>query len=364
MHPDGRGEQHLKITQITIWSHVFKLVEPYTIAYESIQSVENMFLRLDTDSGLSGLGCAAPDRAVTGETPATVREACRTCIDPTLHGANPIYRMRMMEKLNKRMSRQPAALAMVDMALYDLLAKRADLPLYQLLGGFRTRIKTSVTIGILSEAETVARARHYKALGFHALKIKGGRDVEHDVASIIKVREAVGPEMELRYDANQGYTYDQALDFVRRTRPAGLELLEQPTARKDFELLGTVSRRSRLPIMADESLMNLTDALRLAKRDLVDMVNIKLMKVGGIDQALQINAVARAAGLEAMVGCMDEAALAISAGLHFALARPNVHYADLDGHLDLQNDPTEGCLTLRKGYLYPLQRPGLGLVSF
>lgn len=350
----------MKIVKAEIWPVEMKLAEPYSIAYETISHTVNIFLRVETSAGITGFGCAAPDLQVTGESPGGVMEIFTETIEPGLKGTDPLRIALQMSRLRERLKEHPSARAMVDMALHDILGKRADLPVYKLLGGFREHIKTSVTIGILPVEETVHRAREFVRQGFKSLKIKGGLDVAVDIERLLKVREALGPKIELRFDANQGFSVEETLTFFKATRSAKLELIEQPTPKGQPDMLGRVTRGVPIPVMADESLMNLRDAFRLARRNLVDMVNVKLMKVGGIAEAIQINGVAHSAGLEVMVGCMDEAALGIAAGLHFALARPNVLYADLDGHLDLLNDPSAGAVTLKKGVLYPADKPGLG----
>lgn len=350
----------MKIITIEAWEVKMKLKEPYTIAYETISSADNVFLRIETDKGITGYGCAAPDLQVTGETPQSVLTAAEDIIKPLINRSDPLRTAFLLERLKKPLKSQSSALAMVDMALHDILGKAAGLPVYKLMGGFRTSMKTSITIGIMPVKETVQKAVEFVQKGFKSLKIKGGSDVESDIERIIKVREKVGEKIEIRFDANQGYTVEQSLKFCESTRVAKLELLEQPTPRGKPDLLSRVTKGVSIPVMADESLMGLVDAFRLARRDLVDMVNIKLMKCGGISVALHINGVARAANLEVMVGCMDEAALSIAAGLHFALARPNVMYADLDGHLDLIDDPSDGTVILKNGILYPSSDPGLG----
>jgi L-alanine-DL-glutamate epimerase-like enolase superfamily enzyme len=350
----------MKITSIQAIPIDLKLAEPYTIAYETVTHATNIFLKIETNTGLVGFGCAAPDLPVTGETPDSVLNAVGSIIEPTLKGVDPLRLTYQLKKLKEPLKDQPSAMAMIDMALHDILGKNANMPLYLLLGGFRERIKTSITIGIEPLPETLSKAKDFFDKGFKVIKLKGGSNVEEDIEKIRKLREMLGSSLEIRFDANQGYTVEESIHFVKETRKAKVEIFEQPTPKGQPEKLRRVTTVVPIPVMADESLMNLKDAYRLARKGLVDMINVKLMKVGGINEALHINSIAKAASYEVMVGCMDESALSISAGLAFALARPNVEYADLDGHFDILNDPAEGAVLLKDGTLYPTGKPGLG----
>lgn len=349
----------MRITQVSFERHDLKLSDPYTIAYETIDRTSNFILKIETDGKWVGYGCAAPDAVVTNERPDEVEEVIKTIIIPYLRGKDPFTYALLLVELKALLGKKSSSLAMVDLALFDVISKKAEVPLYQFLGGYRTSIPTSITIGIMGLQETMEYADNFVDQGFQVLKIKGGADVQEDIEKMTAIH-AKYPRVKLRFDGNQGYSVKESIAFVRATAAIGIEIFEQPTKIESEERLGAVTGQVHIPVMADESLKTLTDAFRLAQNERVDMVNIKLQKVGGIMVGMHINSVAKAANLDAMVGCIDECALGISAGLHFTLSRPNIVYADLDGHLDIIDDPFQNIFTLEKGILYPSDKHGLG----
>ncbi|WP_209401328.1 mandelate racemase/muconate lactonizing enzyme family protein [Pseudozobellia sp. WGM2] len=353
----------MRITHISYERLNLKLSEPYTIAYETIDSTVNFILKVETDSHIVGYGCAAPDKIVTGETAAEVEDAITNTIIPLLKGKDPFTYALILMELKGMLGKKSSSLTMVDMALHDLIARKADVPLYRFLGGFQKSIATSITIGILPLNDTLIQAREFVEKGFTILKVKGGHSLEEDIEKMTRLHEEF-PDITLRFDGNQGYSVIDSVAFVKATSQIGIEIFEQPTKLEKEERLGEVMNQVDIPVMADESLKTLTDAFRLAQNERVDMVNIKLMKVGGILEGMHINSVAKAAGIESMIGCNDESALGISAGLHFALSRPNIRYADLDGHLDVLDDPFKGLFHLKNGVLYPTEAPGLGEIKY
>jgi L-alanine-DL-glutamate epimerase-like enolase superfamily enzyme len=227
-----------------------------------------------------------------------------------------------------------------------------------LLGGYRYRIQTSVTIGIAAVKETVEMAKERARQGFRILKLKGGLNPDEDVRRVRAVRRAL-PDHILRLDASQGYTVPQALD-VARALAEHLEMLEQPTPAGDLDALHEVTQYSQVPILADESLMGPSSALQIASRRAAHGMSVKLATCGGLHCARQIDAIARAARMFTMVGCINEPALLIAAGLGLALSSPNVHYGDLDGHFDLIGDPTVPGFLFEDGWLVATDVPGLG----
>ncbi|GLR15595.1 mandelate racemase/muconate lactonizing enzyme family protein [Portibacter lacus] len=339
------------------------LRKPYTIAYETISEATNFILKISTRSGMCGYGCAAPDLAVTHEDPAMVEKAITTVVIPYLEGKNPYCRGEILEHFRKVLPNHNSTLAMIDMALFDLLARRTNLPLYQVLGGYRHSIPTSVTIGILPTDETLEEAAEIISKGFFILKVKGGLDIDNDIERIRKIREQFGPVIRIRFDGNQGFDLDETVRFIKEAHPYNVEILEQPMAIGSELPNFDEGNNGTLPIMADESLKHLKDAFRIAKNSAIDMINIKIQKVGGLEEAMHINSVSKAVNNEVMIGCLDECALGISSGLHLALSRPNIQFADLDAHLDFENDPFQNLFTIKEGLMYPKLQPGLGKIS-
>ncbi|NNM17328.1 MAG: dipeptide epimerase [Croceitalea sp.] len=349
----------MKITRVSYERLDLSLSEPYTIAYETVTKSVNFILKIETEGKIVGYGCSSPDLEVTGETPQMVESAIEKTVVPLLKNQNPFHYAKHIEELKSIHKQYASVRAMVDMALLDLVSKKANVPLYQFLGGYRESIPTSITIGILPIDKTIERATKYIAQGFYILKIKGGLSLEEDIEKIKQIRTKF-PKVIIRFDGNQGYSTDDSVTFVKATKNFSVEIFEQPTKKENEVSMGQVTKQVHLPVMADESIKTLADVFRLAQNERIDMVNIKLMKVGGILEGMHINSVAKSASLEAMVGCNDECGLGIAAGLHFALSRPNIQYADLDGHLDILNDPYKNIVLLKNGILYPSENPGLG----
>jgi L-alanine-DL-glutamate epimerase-like enolase superfamily enzyme len=252
----------------------------------------------------------------------------------------------------------PSALAAFDIAFHDLLGLASGLPLHRLLGGYRYRIRTSITVGIGPVNETVELARLRARHGFRILKLKGGLDPEEDVRRVAAVHDAL-PDVRLRLDADQGYSVRQALD-VARALAGKIEMLEQPTPAGDLDALRQVREHSPAPVLASQGVRSPEAALEIATRQAAHGLSIKLSTCGGLLPARQIDAIARAARMATMVGCLNEPALLIAAGLALALSSPNVQYGDLDGHFDLVDDPTQASFRFEEGWLVATDAPGLG----
>lgn len=322
------------------------LIHPFRIAREVSDHRNNVVVRV-TDGELTGVGEAAPS-PYYGEDDGSVLRALEEV--PALLGGSPFELEETMERLVSRLPEDSSARAAVDIALHDLAARRLGVPLYRWLGldPAKTPV-TSFTIGI-DEPEAVRR-KVREAAGYPALKIKLGSKKDLEIMRTIREES----DARIRIDANAGWTADQALEMVERLSEFDVELVEQPLPPGSPNDWRRVREAAAMPIFADESVLVSSDVPALS--GLVDGVNVKLMKCGGIREALRLIHTARAHGMGVMIGCMIETSAAITAAAHLS---PLADYADLDGNLLIANDPFTGA-TVRKGRLVLPEGPGTGV---
>jgi L-alanine-DL-glutamate epimerase-like enolase superfamily enzyme len=348
----------MQITHVQVTPVELGLRLPYRMASGAeMEHVGAVFVRIETKIGQTAWGCTAVDPAFSAHSLDEVTHACQACADRA-RDLNPLNIEYALAELAGVAGEVRAALCAFDLAFYDLLGLYTKLPLYRLLGGYRHRIQTSITIGRGTVQETVSLAVDYARQGFRILKVKSIHDAPEDVRRMRAVRDAL-PGLTLRLDVEEGYTIQQALD-VARALEGTLEMIEQPTAADDLDALREVTRRSPVSILADESVRGPASALEVASRHAADGVNVKLVTCGGLRCARQMDAIARAAQMATMVGCVHEPALLIAAGLGFALSSANVRYGDLDGATYLVDDPTLPGFELHEGWLVARDVPGLG----
>ena len=352
----------MKIKTVTAIPMDLKLKEPFVIANETMEVGENVFLKLETDDGIIGWGCATPD-SVTSETKESVVKSFNNIVKDILVGTDPTRINLLNDIIEEKLKGNPSLKAGVNMGLYDLIGKKADMPLYKLLGGYRDKIETSVTLGLNPVDAMVEKAKDFVSQGFTCLKVKIGMDPNQDIEAVQAIRSAIGPNIKIRLDANEGYNVEQTLNVILTLENLGtdIEFLEQPTPAIYLYALKEVTAQCTVPIMADETALTLRDSLKAVKMEIADMINIKLMKIGGITNAIKANVFAEVAEIPVMIGCMNESMAAMAAGVHFACAYKNVQYADLDSALDFEKDIVKGGATYKDGFVIPSDEPGLGL---
>ncbi|SFS68147.1 dipeptide epimerase [Halostagnicola kamekurae] len=331
------------------------LERPFSIARGTTTDTEVVFVRIEDDEGVGGVGGAAPTRHY-GETAATVEAVLPDLLD-IVEEVGDVHQLERIERrMRASIRRNPAARTAVSIALHDLATKRLEIPLYRYWGLDPTEtLESSYTIGIDDTQTMREKTEAARERGFGTLKVKLGTDRDEEI--VRSVREAA-PNARLFVDANEGWTPKEAVERIDLLAPYGLEFVEQPVPAENPEGLKYVYERSRLPIAADESCLVSADVPKIADR--CDIVNLKLAKCGGLCEAIRLIHAARAHGLEVMAGCMTESNASIAPAAHFA---PLLDYADLDGSLLLAEDPYDGVpMPGGKIDLAGLERPGTGAV--
>lgn len=351
------------IKNIEIGEVSIPLVRPFKTALRHVNYVEDILVRITAEDGSVGYGEAAPTAVITGDTKGSIITAIRDYIKPSLIGMNIHNLDRVFHTLDTCILKNTSAKAAIDMAIYDLYAKSLNRPLYQILGGSKDSIETDITISVNEINEMVADSLDAVKQGYKILKVKVGKEGAKDLERIKSIREAVGKEIVIRVDANQGWNAKQAVRIIRAMEDLNLdiELVEQPVLAHDFTGMQYVTKNVSTPILADESVFSVQDAIQIIQGRAADIINIKLMKTGGIHNAIKICDIAETLGVKCMIGCMLESKVSVSAAAHFGAAKGGITMADLDGPSLCKNDPYEGGPYFMKNIITMNDTPGIGI---
>lgn len=354
----------MKIREIQIGRLRVPLQTPFKTALRTVTAVEDIVVLVHTDCGHVGHGSAPATAVITGDTHGSIIEAIDKYIAPRLIGEEIADRNRISELIQTALEKNSSAKAAVEIAIYDLFGQLYNAPLYKLLGGGVPALRTDITISVDGIDKMVADSLAAVERGFTSLKIKVGKDIAGDIERVKAIHAAVSGRAQLRLDANQGWTARQAVFAMHALEDAGvlLELLEQPVKARDIEGLKYVTERVHTPVMADESVFGPAEAIDLIRMRAADIINIKLMKCGGIANAIRIADIAAVHGVECMIGCMLESSISVAAAVHVAIAKAHViSKVDLDGPALCAFEPVDGGVIFNDSSISVTDAPGLGI---
>jgi L-Ala-D/L-Glu epimerase len=349
----------MTITHIDIYRFSIPM-EPFTIATGTMDHAQNVFIRVHTSAGFYGVGECSAFPVIVGETQDTclvmAREFARLW-----KGKDALNLPERLQQLHDFASGNSTIKSAFDMALYDIAAKNLGLPLYQFLGGRKRPVESDITIGIAEPQVMAQKALVLQQTGARVLKVKLGKDAGVDIERIRQIRLAVGKEMKIRVDANQGWSFQDAAFALRSIDEYSVEFCEQPMRSWYDDRLPELRMLSPVKIMADESVYNHHDARKQIISGSCDYINIKFSKSGGIFEAKRIHDLAAENAVPCMMGGMLESRIALSAKLHFVYASPNIQFYDMDtcmlGHLA---DPCLGGVSYQGYFLSIDDAPGIG----
>lgn len=356
----------MKIVSITVGTLTAPLIRPFITAVRRTENVEDVIVMIKADNGAIGYGSAAATPAITGETQGSICSAIQTILAPKLIGQRLDNLNQLLQSIEMSLLGNSSAKAAIDIALHDLFAQYCQIPLYKFLGGSSNKIKTSMTISVKEPIAMAQDAKLFVEKGFHTIKIKVGLNPAEDIERIKAVRAAVGENITILIDANQGWSAKDSIKVIRAIEQQNLavDMVEQPVKAHDLVNLKFIRERVDSIIFADESCFSPADALTIAKLNACDGINIKLMKCGGIYNANAIYHITSSARMACMVGCMLESPIGIAAMASFGVSKPDILYADLDPIALIKQNPIIEGAQLVGNEIVLSDQPGLGIRGF